>query len=45
MYNMNKVKHSNVKKVYFENKFLTNETIFIKPMSFERILLKLLQGQ
>ena len=31
-------------KVYFENNFLTNEPIFIKPMSFERILLKLLQG-
>jgi len=32
-------------KVYFEIYFLTNEPIFIKPMSFEMILLKLLQGQ
>ena len=43
---MNKIKHSNVNKMlYFKINFLTNETIFIKPMSFERILLKLIQGQ
>jgi len=33
-------------KVYFENNFLNNnEPICIEPMSFWRILLKLLQGQ
>ena len=43
---MNKIKHSNVNKITFLRiTFLTNEPLFIKPMLFEMILLKLLQRQ
>jgi len=35
---MNKIKHSNVHKKFLTITFLTNEPIFIKPVSLKRIL-------
>jgi len=39
------IKHSNVNKKFILRITITNEPIFIKPMSFERFSLNLLQGQ